>query len=96
MIEIDRTTVSIYVETLFALARDAWNQDDKAVYAFVRSYLVGLVPSSALDGFENGLGASLKLDTSKPKPKPNGNGGALVTNPVPDKPLSPSGLAVKW
>jgi hypothetical protein len=95
MIELKRENVSIYVETLFALARDARLQGQLEAYGFIRSYLVGLVPRSALEAFEDSLGASPRLDTSRPKPKPNGN--SMVPNPVPDKPLSPvGGLAVKW
>ena len=91
---IDHDNVSLYCETLFALARDAWRQDRREAFDFVKSYLVGLVPSSALQAFCDDL-APVALDRSKPRP--NGHGGALVTNPVPDKPLSPvGGLAVKW
>lgn len=92
---INRDNVSIYVETLFALARDARAQGRPEALDFIKGYLVGLVPASALQGFLDDL-IPIKPDQSKP-PKPNGNGGSsLVLNPVPDKPLSPAGLAVKW
>lgn len=88
MTDIRHETISIYTETLFALARDAWVQGKPEAFFFVKGYLVGLVPSNALDAFLADLDA-----TPRPPPQrdaPNGNGGALVTNPVPPPELPPA------
>jgi hypothetical protein len=101
--DINHDNISVYTETLFALARDAWRKGRLDAFDFIRGYLVGLVPSCALDAFINDLDPdhstnvrTWPLDDSKP-PKPNGSGGSLVTNPVPDKPLAPvGGLIANW
>lgn len=89
MPEITRENVSIYTETLFNLARDAWLQGQPEAYFFTRGYLVGLVPSAALDAFEQALGAI----PAAPKPKPvklDDGGGATVTNPTPKPSVPPA------
>lgn len=99
--KIDQSNIGVYIETLFALARDAWRQGRLDAFEFIRGYLIGLVPSVALDAFIDSLDPDHKtnvrtwpLDDSKP-PKPNGNGGTLVTNPKPPPPLPPAPMRVR-
>src|SRR5258707_418744 len=87
MTEIDHENVSIYVETLFALARDAWEQDRLEAFDFIKSYLVGLVPGNALNAFVDGLKPS---PMTVIKQASTYNGGSLVTNPSPPPRLPPT------
>lgn len=82
MRDINHDNIGIYVETLFALARDAWLQGRQEAFDFVRGYLVGLVPSSALDAFIDGLPPPFtkQVDASRPA---GSDGGSRVSNPVP-------------
>lgn len=89
MTEIDHDNVSIYVETLFALARDAWKRGHPEAFDFIKGYLVGLVPSSALDAFIAELDPN--HGTSLRAYRPAGPyGGSLVPNPVTPPKLPPS------
>ena len=93
MRDIDEATIAVYTSTLFALARDAWEQGNVVAFDFVKSYLVGLVPSSALQSFCDELAPSvpmqLRRDTSRP------SGGATVSNPKPPPPLPPEPFRVR-
>lgn len=83
--------VTIYVETLFGLARDSFKQGKLEAFEFIAERLHGLVPKSAFDGFISGLepnhGTNVRARVER-KPRKN-DGGDAVTNPVPNKPLSP-------
>ena len=95
----DKQQVSIYVETLFQLSRDAWRKGRMDAFDFISSHLVGLVPASALDGFmaeldpDHGTNVRARLDTSKPTG--NGNGGTLIPVPKPPPPLPPANFQVR-
>lgn len=87
MTEIDKDNMAIYVQTLFALARDAWRQDRLEAFEFIKGYLVGLVPGNALQAFVDGLEPS---PITQIKRSANNNGGATVTNPVTPPRLPPA------
>lgn len=95
MTEIDHQNVSIYTETLFALARDAWKRGHPEAFDFIKGYLVGLVPSSALDAFIAELDPNHGTSLRAYKPA-QPYGGVLVPKPVPPptQPPSPTRLTL--
>lgn len=61
--------VDIYVSTLFALARDAREQNQREAYWFITSYLHGLAPAEDVDAMSN-VPWPAKAAPSPPPPEP--------------------------
>lgn len=90
MIELrDHKEVSIYTDTLFMLARDAWTAGRQEAFEFIKGYLAGLVSNDALDAFlSNCQPLTLAAPTQPASPQPPPNGGAPVI-PAPIPPTRP-------